>query len=63
MELSSKRQWLIHEYFVDTCVFYLKQNVSCLQTLEGHSQNVDCITFQPELLIHLNDSEDETVKS
>lgn len=33
-----------------------------MQTLEGHSQNVGCVAFHPELPIILSGSEDGTVK-
>ncbi|CAF4106707.1 unnamed protein product [Rotaria sp. Silwood2] len=48
--------------FVDKDTFYLKQNQACVKTLEGHSQNVGCVAFHPELPIILSGSEDETVK-
>ena len=34
------------------------QNKTCVQTLEGHSQNVVCVAFHPELPIILTGSED-----
>lgn len=40
----------------------MKQNKACVKTLEGHSQNVTCVTFHPELPIILSGSEDRTVK-
>jgi len=43
-------------------LFYLKQNKACVQTLKGHSQNVNCVAFHPKLPIILSGSEDETVK-
>ncbi len=38
------------------------QNKSCVQTLEGHAQNVTAVAFHPELPIVLTGSEDGTVK-
>lgn len=37
------------------------QNKTCVQTLEGHTQNVTCVTFHPELPIILTGSEDGTM--
>jgi len=37
------------------CLF---QNKTCVQTLEGHAQNVTCVCFHPELPIILTGSED-----
>ena len=34
------------------------QNKSCVQTLEGHSQNVSVVCFHPELPVILSGSED-----
>jgi len=34
------------------------QNKACVQTLEGHAQNVSCVIFHPELPIILSGSED-----
>lgn len=34
------------------------QNKTCVQTLEGHSQNVVCVAFHPELPIIMTGSED-----
>ena len=34
------------------------QNKTCVQTLEGHAQNVSCVIFHPELPIILSGSED-----
>ena len=34
------------------------QNKTCVQTLEGHAQNVSCVLFHPELPIILSGSED-----
>ena len=48
--------------FVDTHVFYFKQNKTCIQTLEGHSQNVGCVAFHSELPIILSASEMEQSK-
>ncbi len=38
------------------------QNKACVQTLEGHAQNVTAVAFHPELPIILTGSEDGTVK-
>ncbi|KAG0715759.1 Coatomer subunit beta' [Chionoecetes opilio] len=38
------------------------QNKTCVQTLEGHSQNVSSVSFHPELPIILTGSEDCTVR-
>merc|ERR1719340_178483 len=38
------------------------QNKTCVQTLEGHAQNVSSVSFHPELPIILTGSEDGTVK-
>ena len=34
------------------------QNKTCVQTLEGHSQNIVCASFHPELPIIMTGSED-----
>ena len=34
------------------------QNKTCVQTLEGHSQNVVCVAFHPELPIIMTGAED-----
>lgn len=34
------------------------QNKTCVQTLEGHAQNVSCVSFHPELPIIITGSED-----
>lgn len=34
------------------------QNKTCVQTLEGHAQNISCVGFHPELPIILTGSED-----
>ena len=39
-----------------TCVY--AQNKTCVQTLEGHAQNISCVAFHPELPIILTGSED-----
>ena len=38
------------------------QNKTCVQTLEGHAQNIASVTFHPELPIILTGSEDGTVR-
>merc|ERR1719495_2477264 len=38
------------------------QNKTCVQTLEGHAQNIAGVSFHPELPIILTGSEDGTVK-
>lgn len=38
------------------------QNKTCVQTLEGHAQNISCVGFHPELPIILTGSEDGTVR-
>ncbi|KAG9343156.1 hypothetical protein JZ751_014129, partial [Albula glossodonta] len=38
------------------------QNKTCVQTLEGHAQNVSCVSFHPELPIIITGSEDGTVR-
>merc|ERR1719266_2552797 len=38
------------------------QNKTCVQTLEGHAQNISSVSFHPELPIILTGSEDGTVK-
>lgn len=38
------------------------QNKNCVQTLEGHSQNVNFASFHPELPIIMSGSEDGTVR-
>ena len=38
------------------------QNKTCVQTLEGHAQNVSSVAFHPELPILLTGSEDGTVR-
>nr|DBA25905.1 TPA: hypothetical protein GDO54_010233 [Pyxicephalus adspersus] len=37
-------------------------NKTCVQTLEGHAQNVSCVSFHPELPIIITGSEDGTVR-
>lgn len=38
------------------------QNKTCVQTLEGHAQNISSVAFHPELPILLTGSEDGTVR-
>ena len=38
------------------------QNKTCVQTLEGHAQNIASVSFHPELPIILTGSEDGTVR-
>ena len=38
------------------------QNKTCVQTLEGHVQNVTAVAFHPELPVLLSGSEDGTVR-
>jgi len=38
------------------------QNKTCVQTLEGHAQNIAAVSFHPELPIIITGSEDGTVK-
>ncbi|XP_008431936.1 coatomer subunit beta' [Poecilia reticulata] len=38
------------------------KNKTCVQTLEGHAQNVSCVSFHPELPIIITGSEDGTVR-
>ena len=38
------------------------QNKACVQTLEGHAQNVTAVAFHPELPIILTGSEDGTIR-
>lgn len=38
--------------------FFFFQNKTCVQTLEGHAQNVSCVSFHPELPIIITGSED-----
>uniref|UniRef100_A0A2K6MYH7 Coatomer subunit beta' n=1 Tax=Rhinopithecus bieti TaxID=61621 RepID=A0A2K6MYH7_RHIBE len=38
------------------------KNKTCVQTLEGHAQNVSCASFHPELPIIITGSEDGTVR-
>lgn len=40
------------------CVLSCFQNKTCVQTLEGHAQNVSCVSFHPELPIIITGSED-----
>lgn len=37
---------------------FIYQNKTCVQTLEGHTNNVTCVRFHPELPIILTGSED-----
>lgn len=37
---------------------FYTQNKACVQTLEGHAQNVTSVAFHPELPIILTGSED-----
>lgn len=37
------------------------QNKSCVQTLEGHTQNVDAVCFHPELPLIISGSEDGNI--
>lgn len=41
-----------------TVFLCLWQNKTCVQTLEGHAQNVSCVSFHPELPIIITGSED-----
>lgn len=41
-----------------TCTSLFLQNKTCVQTLEGHAQNVSCVSFHPELPIIITGSED-----
>uniref|UniRef100_A0A4W4GPG6 Coatomer subunit beta' n=1 Tax=Electrophorus electricus TaxID=8005 RepID=A0A4W4GPG6_ELEEL len=43
-------------------VMLVTQNKTCVQTLEGHAQNVSCVSFHPELPIIVTGSEDGTVR-
>ena len=47
--------------FCFSCCF-LHQNKSCVQTLEGHAQNVSAVAFHPELPLIITGSEDGTVR-
>lgn len=38
------------------------QNKTCVQTLEGHAENVTAVCFHPELPVVLTGSEDGTVR-
>lgn len=38
------------------------QNKTCVQTLEGHAQNISAVAFHPELPIILTGSEDGTFR-
>lgn len=38
------------------------QNKTCVQTLDGHAQNVTAVAFHPELPVLLTGSEDGTVR-
>ena len=38
--------------------WYLLQNKTCVQTLEGHAQNVSSVIFHPTLPVILSGSED-----
>ena len=41
--------------------FLCPQNKSCVQVLEGHSQNVCAVLFHPELPLILTGAEDDAV--
>lgn len=41
-----------------TLILWVLQNKTCVQTLEGHAQNVSCVSFHPELPIIITGSED-----
>lgn len=41
-----------------TVLLFVLQNKTCVQTLEGHAQNVSCVSFHPELPIIITGSED-----
>lgn len=47
-------------FIICTCTsdFFFPQNKTCVQTLEGHAQNVSCVSFHPELPIIITGSED-----
>ncbi len=49
-------------FFQINSFFFFCQNKTCVQTLDGHSQNVGCVAFHPELPIILSGSEDGTIK-
>ena len=46
-------------FFINSYWFLVMfQNKTCVQTLEGHAQNISCVGFHPELPIILTGSED-----
>ncbi|XP_019519453.1 PREDICTED: coatomer subunit beta' [Hipposideros armiger] len=54
--LTQKREMKIPIFILNTV------NKTCVQTLEGHAQNVSCASFHPELPIIITGSEDGTVR-
>lgn len=48
----------IEDVFVCVCT----QNKTCVQTLEGHAQNVSAVAFHPELPLIITGSEDGTIR-
>ena len=48
------------EIVMKLTVMLSAQNKTCVQTLEGHAQNISCVAFHPELPIILTGSEDGT---
>ena len=42
--------------------YFILQNKTCVQTLEGHAQNIAAVSFHPELPIIMTGSEDGTVR-
>lgn len=45
-------------FIICSCPCDFLQNKTCVQTLEGHAQNVSCVSFHPELPIIITGSED-----
>lgn len=45
-------------FIICCCPCDFLQNKTCVQTLEGHAQNVSCVSFHPELPIIITGSED-----
>uniref|UniRef100_A0A8C6QD94 Beta'-coat protein n=1 Tax=Nannospalax galili TaxID=1026970 RepID=A0A8C6QD94_NANGA len=64
VDLHPTEPWMLASlYNGSVCVWnHETQNKTCVQTLEGHAQNVSCASFHPELPIIITGSEDGTVR-